>query len=98
MIQQGCIFGVVNYIQQKGEVNMTDTERLKNAIRDSGMKISWILESIGIKSYTTLQAKIENRQEFKASEIAKLCEILHLDRNQMEEIFFAVDAECHSAC
>lgn len=76
---------------------MTDTERLKKAIKDSGLKISGILENLGIKSYATLQAKIENRQEFKASEIAKLCEILHLDRNQMEEIFFAVDAEYHSA-
>ena len=89
--------GVVNYIQQKGEVNMTDTEQLKKAIEDSGVKISWILEKMGIKSYTTLRDKIENRQEFKASEIAKLCEILHLDVNQMNEIFFTVDAEFHSA-
>ena len=97
MIQQGCILGVVNYIQQKGEVNMTDTEQLKKAIEDSGVKISWILEKMGIKSYTTLRDKIENRQEFKASEIAKLCEILHLDANQMNKIFFTVDAEYHSA-
>ena len=76
---------------------MTDTDRLKKAIEDSGMKISGILEKMGIKSYATLQAKIENRQEFKASEIAKLCEILHLDTDQMNKIFFAEDAECHSA-
>ena len=72
---------------------MTDTERLREAIEKSGLKISGIIESMGIKSYTTLQAKIENRQEFKASEIAKLCEILHLDSAQMEEIFFASGAE-----
>ena len=76
---------------------MTDTERLREAIEKSGMKISWILECIGIKSYATLQAKIENRQEFKASEIKSLCEILHLNADQMNEIFFALDAECHSA-
>ena len=76
---------------------MTDTERLKNAIEKSGMKISAILERMEIKSYATLRDKIENRQEFKASEIAKLCEILHLDTYQMEQIFFAHDAEYHSA-
>ena len=76
---------------------MTDTDRLKKAIEDSGMKISGILEKMGIKSYQTLQAKIENKQEFKASEIAKLCEILHFNADQMNEIFFTVDAECHSA-
>lgn len=88
---------MVNYIQQRGEVKMTDTERLQKAIEKSGLKISGILERMGIKSYQTLQAKIENRQEFKASEIAKLCEILNLDAAQMNEIFFAVGAEYHSA-
>lgn len=88
---------MVNQIQQKGELNMTDTDRLKKAIEDSGLKINGILEKMGIKSYATLQAKIENRQEFKASEIAKLCEILNLDTAQMNEIFFTVNAECHSA-
>ena len=76
---------------------MTDTERLKDAIEKSGMKIGAILERMEIKSYSTLRDKIENRQEFKASEIAKLCDILHLDSIQMEEIFFASDAEYHSA-
>lgn len=76
---------------------MTDTEKLKEAIDKSGLKISGILERMGIKSYYTLQMKIENRQEFKASEISKLCEILHLDAAQMNEIFFAVGAEYHSA-
>ena len=76
---------------------MTDTDRLNKAIEDSGMKINVILEKMGIKSYATLKAKIENRQEFKASEIAKLCEILHLDADTMNKIFFTVDAEYHSA-
>lgn len=88
---------VVNIIQQKGELNMTDTERLKKAIEQSGLKISSIMEQMGIRSYTTIRDKIENRQEFKASEIRKLCEILHLDAAQMNGIFFAADAEYHSA-
>ena len=76
---------------------MTNTELLKKAIEDSGLMIMWIMKQMGIKSYSTLRDKIENRQEFKASEIAKLCGILHLDAKQMSEIFFANDAEYHSA-
>lgn len=76
---------------------MTNTELLNKAIDDSGLMNCWIMKQLGIKSYSTLRAKIENRQEFKASEIAKLCAILHLDSDQMNEIFFAADAESHSA-
>lgn len=76
---------------------MTNTEKLKKAIGKSGLKISCIMEQMGIKSYATLRDKIENRQEFKASEIAKLCEILHLDADQMNGIFFANEVEYHSA-
>lgn len=76
---------------------MTNTELLKKSIERSGMKISAILECMNIKSYSTLREKIEGKREFTASEIFKLCEVLHLDRDQMEEIFFAVDAEFHSA-
>lgn len=72
---------------------MTDSDRLNKAIEDSGLKISGILEKMGLKSYGTLKAKIENKQEFKASEIKKLCEILHFDSKQMNEIFFARFAE-----
>lgn len=76
---------------------MTNTFLLQKAIERSGMKIGAILQRMNIQSYSTLKAKIENRREFTASEIATLSEILHLDKNQMEEIFFAKDAESHSA-
>ena len=76
---------------------MTNTEELKKAVERSGMKIGAILQSMNIKSYSTLREKIEGKREFTASEILKLCEILHLDRDQMEQIFFAVVAESHSA-
>lgn len=76
---------------------MTNTDLLKRAIEESGMKIGVILQRMNIKSYSTLRDKIEGRREFTASEIYKLCEILHLDKDQMDEIFFAIDAEFHSA-
>lgn len=76
---------------------MTNTQLLNKAIEDSGLKINRIIESMGIKAYATLRDKIENKREFTASEIAKLCDILSLDNDQREAIFFAKDAELHSA-
>lgn len=76
---------------------MTNTQLLNKAIEDSGLKINRIIESMGIKAYATLRDKIENKREFTASEIAKLCDILSLDNDQREAIFFAKDAELYSA-
>ena len=72
---------------------MTNSALLGKHIQDSGLFKSAILNHIGIKSYATLRAKIENESEFTASEINKLCEILHLDKNQREAIFFAKVSE-----
>ena len=76
---------------------MTNTELLNKVISDSGLKLGAIMEQMDIKAYDTLRAKIENRREFTASEIEKLCKILHLDRDQREAIFFANDVEFYSA-
>lgn len=76
---------------------MTNTEMLREAIKGSGLKISEILKQTNIRTYATLRAKIENRSEFTASEILKLCDVLHLDNDKREAIFFANDAESYSA-
>ena len=76
---------------------MTNTALLQQAIDDSGMKINAILSKMNIKAYATLRAKIENEREFTASEMKKLSEILNLSAEQFEAIFFANDAESHSA-
>ena len=76
---------------------MTNTQMLNKAIEDSGLKINRIIDAMGIKAYATLREKIENRREFTASEIMRLCEILNLDNDQREAIFFAQDAESYSA-
>jgi hypothetical protein len=68
---------------------MTNSALLGKRIDDSGLLKSAILNHMGIKSYATLRAKISNESEFTASEINKLCEILHLDNDQREAIFFA---------
>lgn len=68
---------------------MTDTEKLRNRIDLSGLKISYIAKALGI-SRAALAQKIANRREFKASEIAALCKLLGITAaKDKEAIFFA---------
>lgn len=67
---------------------MTDTLALRAAIEKSGLKYSKIAEEIGITAYS-LQKKICNVTEFKASEIAKLASLLSLKKTEINSIFFA---------
>lgn len=66
---------------------MTDTKALREAIQDAGLKYKFVAESLGITPYG-LQKKIENRSEFKASEIATLVELLSMPEQQRSAIFF----------
>ncbi|MEE1299276.1 MAG: toxin-antitoxin system, antitoxin component, Xre family protein [Acutalibacteraceae bacterium] len=65
---------------------MTDTEKLRAKIDSSGLKLATIAESLGL-TYQGLRNKIENVNEFKASEIAALADILHLTENETTNIF-----------
>lgn len=68
---------------------MTNTALLEEKILKSGYKKSYIAKSIGLSPYG-LALKIQNTNEFKASEIDKLCILLGID--DLEErcaIFFA---------
>lgn len=69
---------------------MTNTDLLQRKIDESGYKIRYIAEYIGI-SYQALYNKIGNKTEFLASEIMKLSELLKLTDEEREAIFFAVD-------
>lgn len=67
---------------------MTNSEMLNGIIKDSGLKKGYIAEQLGITMYS-LSMKIENKREFKASEIAKLCTLLRIDSlEQRQTIFF----------
>ena len=68
---------------------MTNSALLEQIITDSGLRRNAIMKQTGIKSYATLRAKIGNKSEFTASEIEKLCEILHLNNSQRGAVFFA---------
>lgn len=68
---------------------MTDTDALRSLIKSNGIKLIYIAEQLGLSAYG-LQLKIDNKTEFKAGEIAKLCEILGITSlREKEQIFFA---------
>ena len=67
---------------------MTDVEKLKSKIKDTGLTITAISRKTGIMR-ETLYNKINGVSEFKASEIAAVSEVLRLSQEEREEIFFA---------
>ena len=66
---------------------MTDTEMLRNAISAAGFKYKHIAKELHLTPFG-LQKKIENKSEFKASEIAALVRVLGLSEPETSEIFF----------
>ena len=78
---------------------MTNTLMLEKIIDNSGLKRNFIATQMGISSYT-LSLKINNKKEFKASEIDRLCTILKINVASRMQIFFApgVDFKSTSGC
>lgn len=67
---------------------MANTEALEKKIRDQGIKKVFLAEKLGITSFG-LSKKINNINEFKASEIQMLCELLNITSlKEKESIFF----------
>lgn len=68
---------------------MTNVELLKRKVVESGLKASFIVESLGI-SRASWYNKLNGRSEFTAGEIKKLCEALRITSlREREEIFFS---------
>lgn len=67
---------------------MTNTALLRSKIQALGLKYAAVADSIGI-TYYGLQKKMDNRTEFKASEIMKLSDFLRLTDAEKSAIFFA---------
>lgn len=74
---------------------MTDTVALKDAIRNSGMSLTYIADTLGI-TRGALYKKIDNITEFKASEIVTLKRILNLSDKERDDIFFDTKVEWYS--
>ncbi len=67
---------------------MTNTKLLNDKITKSGLKRNFIAEKLGL-SYYGLKLKIDNENEFKASEISALCDLLNIKTvEEKESIFF----------
>lgn len=67
---------------------MTNTLELEYALKKAKITKRSFAKLLGI-SLQTLYNKMNNSVEFKASEILKACEILHLKNADKEKIFFA---------
>ena len=67
---------------------MTNTSLLKDYIRRSGYRKSYIAKCVGISAYT-FALKCENKSEFKATEIDVICELLKIGIEDRMSIFFA---------
>jgi predicted transcriptional regulator len=67
---------------------MTDTKALEQAIVDSGLKKSYLAEQAGI-TIQNLRVKMNNQQEFRASEIKQIAKAIGLTDREMIAIFFA---------
>ena len=68
---------------------MTNTSLLMQYIEKSGYKKSFIAAQLGITTYAFM-LKVNNKNEFKASEITILCKLLKISARDREAIFFAI--------
>ena len=71
---------------------MINRELLKKTITASGLKQTYIADQLHL-SPQGFRLKLKGNQEFRESEIQKLCEILHLKKTQRDSIFFARKVE-----
>lgn len=71
---------------------MTNTELLKEKLRESGYKLLHVAAACGL-TYAGFLKKINNETEFKASEIVALKKALRLTNSERDAIFFASNVE-----
>lgn len=70
------------------EEGMTNTVRLNELIKKSGLKKGWIAARLHLSSYG-LRRKLWNKSQFKAGEIKLLCELLGIvSLEEISGIFF----------
>ena len=72
---------------RKEEKDLTDSEALRALIENRGLKMKYVADYLGLSAYG-LQLKVDNRQEFKTSEVAALCELLEINSLMTKKKFF----------
>lgn len=72
---------------------MTNTNVLRKKIKESGLKMRYLADELGLSVYG-LSLKIGNHNEFKASEITCLCELLDIvSLEEKDALFFAAEID-----
>ena len=71
---------------------MTNTAKLKAKIVEKGMVQEEIAQALGM-TIATFNYKVNNKREFKASEIKRLSEHLSRTAEEVNTIFFAEEVE-----
>ena len=66
---------------------MTNTNLLRKKIEESGLKLQFIADKLGI-SRTTLTAKINGTSEFNQTEIKTMASRYSMNDREIVEIFF----------
>ena len=68
---------------------MTNGKLLKEIARAKQITLQELADALGL-TRQGLSKKIENRSEFRVSEVSKISDLLGLSEQQRREIFFAV--------
>ena len=71
---------------------MTNTKKLRALILERGFIQEQVAAHLGITT-ASLNYKINNKREFKASEIHALMELLEIKDEDVNGIFFALDVD-----
>ena len=74
---------------------MVNFELLEQKIKESGMTIIAISSKSGMLR-ETLYNRLRGNTDFKASEITRLSQTLHLSARERDDIFFANESELNS--
>lgn len=74
---------------RKEDKSMTNVQLLEEKIQQSGLKKVFIAEKLGVTP-NTLTALLNNKTEFKVSQIRTICRILNIHNDaEIKAIFFA---------
>ena len=65
---------------------MTDVKRLKNLIKESGMRFNFIAAKCGLTD-TGFRNKVDGKRQFTAGEVGALKDVLGLSLKEVDEIF-----------
>lgn len=72
---------------------MTDSTAIREVIKSRGLKIKYVAKQMGLSAYG-LQKKMDNKSEFKVSEVESFCKAVGgLDTSEQRRIFFASNVD-----